>query len=73
MVIQGQFEARGLVVGSEVIIGRAGNNLVVDVVEIDGGFRQCEVLKVVVEEWCVEGELVRKINKILLFEVQRVA
>ena len=39
VIIEGEFEVRWLVMGPEVVVGGAGNDSSMDVVEVDGWFR----------------------------------
>ena len=48
IVVEGEFEVRWLVVGAQVVIGGARDDLGVDVLGCDSRFRQCEVVWVVV-------------------------
>jgi hypothetical protein len=72
VVVEGKFEIGWMVVTSEVVIGGAWDDSGMDVVEVDGWFREYEVVWVMVEKGCVEGELVDEFSEVNVFEVFRV-
>jgi hypothetical protein len=69
VVVEGEFEVRWLVVGPQVVIGRARDDLGVDVLGCDSRFRQCEVVWVVVQKGSVGGELANEVSEVVVVKV----